>query len=285
MPRTFTYVERASLPNVIHGMIADDYRYRVDGAVRGRLPISEIVVDDARAVKISKGVYASSSGVPTGRWLVDPHGANNLFTAAAAARAPDDPVFDSLDALRYVRRAMGEAAAVQLFNPESQDYRPKFDPFPRPAKGVQRYDLVAPALSVRDPTTSAGRARQLPGVRYFRRMSIYVSRGIVRDIRERISVEAMLDDPRSRLAARIGDYGITLPAGSTRRQAQVIVRAVNALAARTAQPGVRERDLHVRFAYPQTRMNVALPAEAQRVKFSSFGQLFPNSQLLYETSR
>jgi hypothetical protein len=282
-PRTFTYDERAAERTTVSGTIEDDYRYRVDATVGRTFAISQIVHDDVRAVRLDRNASNADLRVPAKRWVLDPHGANNLFTADTSGnpRRADDPVYDSLDLLRYVRRAMGEAAAIQAFNPESQDYRPKFDPFPRPGPDVKRYDVIAPALAPRDPTTASGRAQQLPGVRYFRRMSVYVEEGVVREVRESISVEDMLNDPRSRLAARIGDYGIELPEASTQRQAEAIVTAINGLAARLSQPGVHERELVVRIAYDDVA-DVGLPTNADRMKLAQLGS-FPNDQLLYET--
>ena len=217
-----------------------------------------------------------------GKWLIDRHGANALFDAAGStdrgSKAPRDQV---LGILPYIRAAMGEAAAVQLFNPESQDYRPKFDAFPRPSDGVIRYDLVPPVLTPRDPTTASGRAQQLPGTRYFRRLSVYVEDGVVREIRERISIEDMLNDPRSRLAARIGDYGITLDENAAARdQATQILETLNATAARLQQRPVLIGDLVVRFASLRPGQAVRLPSDATR---GSLAGVRENAQILYET--
>ena len=252
----------------ISGVISDDYRYRIASTVDGLESSSMVVVDDARAVRNG-----------TGGWQVDPHGATNLFAATAntVVRVPTANRFkDMLQILKYVRTAIGEAATVVKFNPDSQDYRPKFDPVPKPSKDVLRYDIVPPTLAPRDPTTAAGNAAQLPGVRYFRKMAIYVRDDLVVQVREHVSISDTLRDPRSRLASRIGDYNITPPQDATiHEQATYIEQAVNATARRIGQPGVRIHDLDVRFSHLGERMPVTLPTgtKANLKTFDSDGQI------------
>jgi hypothetical protein len=140
---------------------------------------------------------------------------------------------------------------------------------------VERYDVVAPALKPRDASTAVGQTSQLPGVRYFRRMSLYVREGRIVEIRERISVFSALSDPRSHIAARIGDYGITLPKGSLRMQARYLTDAMNTTAQRLGLPETRERTLDVRFEEFGSTPTVALPSgsKASLRTFNSFGQV------------
>jgi hypothetical protein len=286
LSRSFSYEERQHAEGALHetdvrGVIVDDYRYELVSTLDGERLVSEVVVDDARALRAGKAATSTGFDAAVDRWFVDPKGANNLFPSTS--KRIDDPVFDALEALRYVRRAMGEAAAVVKFNPESPDYRPKFDPFPRPEGDVARYDLLPPELTPRDPSATSGQG-QVPGPRYFRRLSVYVSGGVVREVRERISVEDMLNDPRSRLAARIGDYGITLPENATVRvQADHITKAINDVALRLSQPTFRIRDLRVRFDGFGEQHAVELPAGAEKTNFARLGDVVSNEQILYET--
>jgi hypothetical protein len=165
-----------------------------------------------------------------GRWVLDPTGANQLFSDGLRTPQPgSDPLLDALQVLKYVRDAAGEAAAVVKFNPEASNYRPKFDPFPHPRGDVIRYDFIPPTLTPVDPNTSGASAFRLPGVRFFRRMSVYVDGGKVVEVRERISVKDMLEDPVSNIATRIGDYGIEFPQdASLREQAALLLESLNA---------------------------------------------------------
>jgi hypothetical protein len=291
-PRSFTYAEVGDEEVEVTGTIADDYRYGVDATIDGRDAASEVVVDDARAIRITDArLRTTIAGAAPPRsvdalaakdWVLDPKGSATLFDKTPRTlQNGADPLHDGLEALRYVRRAVGEAAGVLTFNPDSQDYRPKFDPFEPPREGEIRYDVVPPALTPRDPTTSVGNDSQLPGVRFFRRMSVYVDAdegGVITEVRERISVLDMLNDPRSRLAARIGDYNITLPSDvSTEEQASYLATVLRDSAQRLGQPPVRVRDLTVTFETGS--FAVELPKGATR---ASLKGVRDHGQILFE---
>lgn len=289
--RAYDYDERpvhggASVPIAVRGAIADDYRYRADAYVYGQFGLGVVVSDDARALRFARDprfdvidpalAQASSGGVEVppegnpllvavrGRWVVDRRGASSLWHGGPSKVAlGDDPVYDSLTVLRYVRQAVGEAAFVAKFNPESQDYRPKFDPFPAPGRGEIRYDLLAPSLKPRDPTTTSGKQLQIPGPRFFRRMSVYVRDGAVVTVREKIDVADMLADPRSHLVARIADYEIELPEAPPAEQAAVLVRELNGMAKRLSLDGLREREMTVSFKDLGRPQRVELPTGAE----------------------
>jgi hypothetical protein len=262
LARGFTYTEKTRDTTVVNGAIADDYRYRADETVDGKLIGSEVVRDDARAVRT------------TGDWTVDPTGASALWDEAPANyKLGQQPAIDALTVLQYTRAAMSEASDVVLFNPEGQNYRKKLDPFPPPRKGIVRYDVIAPALKPRDNSSSLATS-QIPDAKVFRQMAIYTRRGAVVEIRERISVYATLIDPRSHLAARIGDYNIPLPSGSFHEQAAFLLSALDAYAQRLGQPQLRERTLDVTFENLGRPANVDLPANARRGKITdAFGQI------------
>jgi hypothetical protein len=301
LPRTFDYRENFDvLITRITGTIADDYRYHARATVDGQLGEEVVVVDDARAFRLGKAYGKTPAGrtllgvaeqntvqanlpisaLATGKWLVDPKGANTLFAGTTKVGAQIIRSQDALESLKYVRRAMGEAQIVLRFNPDSQEYRPKFDPFPKPADDEVRYDVIPPVLTPRDPTTSSGNALQLPGVRYFRRMAVYVTDGLVRQVRERISIEDFLRDPRSRLAARIGDYDIALPpSASVGEQASYLERVLNESATRLSQPLIRVRDMRVTFSDLGSPQVVHLPKDVTRGSLEGFDT---SGQFLYE---
>jgi hypothetical protein len=282
-PRTFAATEKGAETATVKGTIVDDYRYRVDFTLDGKLYASEIVIDDARALRFAsreavEAIGSPVAGITDGGWVVDPHGANNLFPEEATAGRLL-PTTESLQGLKDVRSAMGEAAIVLKFNPDSQDYRPRFDPFPPPAEGVIRYDLVPPVLTPRDPTSS-GNADQVPSERYFRRMSIYVADGAVTEVRGRISIADMLEDPRSRILTRIGDYNIAVtPGAPVRTQAREISEQLNRSAQGIGVPAIVERDLHLRFGELRTSDDVRLPSNAKRMKLDAIAN---DVQVLYE---
>lgn len=277
VPRTYVYQEDASDKATVRAQIADDYKYSLTGRF-GRYYADEVVVDDARAQRSNDARFYEGS-LKTGSWVVDPKGANELWShPSATLKMGDNPLYDALSVLRYVRTAIGEASDVVLFNPESQDYRPKFDPFPRPESGTERYDVVAPALKPRDASTAVGQTSQLPGIRYFRRMALYVRDGRVVEIRERVSVYSALSDPRSHIAARIGDYGITLPKGSLRVQARYLTDAMNSTAQRLGLPEIRERSLDVKYVNFGATPTIHLPS-GSRASLRTFNSL---GQVLYE---
>ena len=279
LPRRFTFNGLTDFDVRVRGVIVDDYRYRADATVDGKPYLSEVVVDDARALRAgSKDV--ATSGLAVGTWVVDPKGANTLFDNVPRGQiVSGEPLFDSFEILKYVRRAVGESAGVVQFNPESQDYRPKFDPFPRPAPDEIRYDVATPTLAPRDPTAAAG-ASDLPGARYFRKLSVYVKDGRITAIRERISVEDALNDPRSRIAARMGDYNITLPADApVKEQAAFLVETLNGSAQTLGRPPITVRDLVVTFEPLATSDEVTLPDGAKR---GNLKNVFDHGQVLYE---
>jgi hypothetical protein len=277
VPRTFTYTVDGN--DRVTGAIADDYRWRVRAVLPGRGYVEEVAFDDALAVRTDDPGYTSGAEhtVAPNEWVVDPKANNDLWSN----EADSSPMSDALTVLRYVRGAINESADVVTFNPQSQDYRPKFDPFPKPVAGVERYDVVPPALKPRDVSTAVGQASQLPGVRYFRRMSLYVKDGRITEIREQISVYSALSDPRSHIAARIGDYGITLPKGSLHTQARYLENALSTTAQRLGLSAVEDRTLDVTFGISGDVPDVELPQGAKRANLRA---LTSAGQLLYEST-
>jgi hypothetical protein len=223
-PRRFSFVDTSDLGSLkVSGAIADDVRYKIDLVADGKRVLSEVVKDDARAVRVLDGARLSqlySTNLAGGGWLIDPLGAS---TFAAAKRGTStgtvDPIYESLTALRHLDEAIGESPEVRRFNPEASDYRADEDPFPRPSEdsGVARYDLVQPNLPPRrDRLTSAiGSLREdLMGEQYFRRVAVYVKDGRVVEFRERVAPERRLEG----LVARLKDAGIEVDDSGTREE-------------------------------------------------------------------
>lgn len=194
--------------------------------------------------------------------MVDPRGARSLTSATAVGyTVGDDPMFDALNVVAYVRLSLQQGASVNRFNPESPYYRPKVDPFPRPTAGVERYDIYPPSLQPRG-TTTLGSASQLPDINYFRVMSVYVKDGLVVDVRERISVQDRLLDPMSNFAARISDYVKVPPGTSIAAQARLLLNRLNQQRTAMNQGAIRERDMRVTFSRYGQAAEVSIPATA-----------------------
>lgn len=283
--RAFAYVERSGGHlTQVRGDIADDLRYQLAMTLDGRPAAAEVVVDDARALQLPSpdlrgkmllqaatatgaSAQAARATVPAalvaGRWVVDPGGMGPLSAAGVEGRqVGNDPLLDALLSLEYVRASITQAAAVVRFNPESQNYRPQLDPFPRPDRGTVRYDLVPPPLPARQGGEVAQAQAQLPATPFFRVMAIYVKDGLVVQARERISVELRLRDPQSGLATRLSDY-VKVPADAgVAEQARALAAALNRGLGHTSVAQIRERDLVVSFTAFGHKAAIQVPRSA-----------------------
>lgn len=291
LARTYMYTENANgHKTVVTGAIRDDLRYRVDASVDGQPVADEVVYDDTRALKISGAAGGSilvpSTTTPTGQatqpvalrtgvWLDDPKGAASLLLKAPSRAPGKDPLADSLTALEYVRFAISQAQTVFKFNPESEAYRPKLDPFPRPAAGVIRYDLLPPDLPARQRVGTGqniGVLNQVPGVPFFRLMAVYVKDGLVQEVREQIAVLPRLADSQSNLEARLNDFtrGAS-PNQPLSYQAAALLFSVNARLSREGQPLIRPRTMDLQFSGFGQAPDVTLPAGATQTDLASLG--------------
>lgn len=242
----------------------------------------------AGGVLNSAAISQQTSQVPAaltaGQWVIDTTGASTLTEASIPSDQPvQDPLLQSLQILKYTQTAVDAAFAVVKFNPESISYRPKLDPFPRPASGVDRYDLIPPPLRPRQRGAGAGfgSLQQLPDLTFFRTMSVYVQGGRVIAVRERISPELRLIDPTSNLEARISDYGINLPRHeSIPRQGDYLLAAINRQRAFLHQAPIVRRDTWVQFFDLGTPHAIALPYGAVQGALTGLGV---PGQVLFET--
>lgn len=296
LSRSYTYTVSAGAEHItVACIVADDFRYRVDASVDGRPLASEVVVDDARALRLDTGgaaaaMAAARGGVPsaaaklsTGHWLVDADAASSLAQKPPATRPSGDPLTDSLVALEYVRASIVQSSAVIRYNPQSESYRPKLDPFPAPEAGTTRYDLVPPDLPPREQvgTGNIGVANQVPGVAFFRLMAIYVKDGLVQEVREQIAVEPRLDDSQSNHEARLGDFVAGVPQSApVAEQARALLVAVNRQLVQRGETPVEPRIMHLAFTTLGRAAAVALPQGAATTDLSSLGG---HDLLLYES--
>ena len=320
LSRSYTYAVSADGHSVsATAVIADDFRYRVDASRDGHPVASEIVDDDALALRFDSDGALSATGytmlggsavpqspanhggassatdanvgagsaapqLPANRWLVDPKGAASLAQQPPPTRSSGDPLADSLGALEYVRAAVIQAQTVRRYNPQSESYRPKLDPFPAPAAGIIRYDLVPQDLPPREQvgTGNIGLANRAPGVPFFRLMAIYVEHGLVREVREQIAVEPRLLDSESNLAARLGDFAPGVPSSApVERQGRLLLAAVNRQLRHGGQAPVEPRTMHLTFTTLGSAAPIALPQDATPTDLSALGV---HGLLLYEMS-
>jgi hypothetical protein len=196
----------------IRGVIEDTFRHHEHLYIDGREVAEQVVNDDSLAVRIldfsavpgGAGISGDASQTDTiqallrGEWVVDPFGAPSLVRPPEGpAAVGQDPLADALNVGVYFAQAVDAAIDVVLFNPDSFDYRPAEDPFPRPkkAEGETRYDLARPPLPRQDDQT-------LPGAAPFRKMSLYVKGGQLVRVLEDINVAAHEDIKRARRNGR-----------------------------------------------------------------------------------
>lgn len=300
--RSFTYTETtAASKTVVSGAINDDWRYRLDAKIDGQAAASEIVYDDTRALlaespagaallaPASSGSSSGAAAAPsatlrTGVWLEDPQNANSLITAPPPQRPGSSPFVDALTALEYVRFAVSQASTVQVWNPESENFRPRLDVFPKPGAGVVRYDLIPPDLPARQRVgtgTNIGLPNQVPGVPFFRLMAIYIRDGLIVDVREVVSITPRLSDAQSNLQVRIGDFTNAATASSPLSvQTAALLFSINRKLALEGQPLIRPRSLDLSFSGLGRPPTLSLPEGATQTDLSGFGTY---GLLLYES--
>jgi hypothetical protein len=266
---------------VVSGVKEDDYRYKVALEVGGAKVSEEVVSDDALAVRfldpaalprflnVDPAIAAAAAGpLPSAtttkptpqvalaglarqRWVIDPVGAPPLGGLADDKRVQgDDPVFDALTALDYIRDAVNAGQFVKKYSPDSVDpvYRESEDPFPKPKSGsaITRYDVKPPRL----PRAGATTNQETPSTAHFRKFVVYVKDGYIIEAREVIDVESKLDDIIS---------SFRLPSRTTVDQA---VAAINAVRRGQGRDTIRVRSLRFRVLELGTAIKVEVPTDA-----------------------
>jgi len=272
--RKFVYLDQTrKVRTQVTGVVEDDFRYKTRLTVNGTPVEDEVTSDDALAVRFlapdqltnflaspSLAALGSSAGalspilaLETRRWVLDKSGAPQLLASATDRRKEgDDPVFDSLTALQYVRRAVNLSVQVKKYKKDDVEpvYKEKEDPFPKPKAGskVTRYDMRPPAMPKADARGATGN-QQTPGESNFRKIAVYVRDGVIVEVREVIDVASKLDD-----LIRI----FKLPNKTT---VDTAVFAINAVRAGQGDDLVRVRNMSLQFQDIGSDLKVELPTE------------------------
>lgn len=194
----------------VSGIVEDDFRFKARVDFNGNDGFDEVVSDDTLAMRfidpsrLSNYVnkekveeenkptelagITSLEVLQSRRWVVDSAAAPAIAAGSSSDKQlGTDPVLDAVTVLAYVERAVGQAASVQRFDPESitPAYSSSEDTFPKPERnsGVTRYDLRRPKLPAPGGQLQTSESA-FPGTQHFRRMAIYVKDGKVVQVRE-----------------------------------------------------------------------------------------------------
>lgn len=184
----------------VRGLRQDDFRFKARVDINDAPAFEEVVADDALAVRFLDprfvGQFVNKDAALTAdlttnvaglsvlaalgsrRWVVDNAGAPPVVRGAFDSdNVGNDPVFDAMTVLDYVDAAVKESAGIETWSPDdiNPTYLPEEDVFPKPedGSGVDRFDLIRPALPPAANTTGQSDV-SLPSTRHFRRMAIYV---------------------------------------------------------------------------------------------------------------
>lgn len=220
LPQTFDYQETTNDGTVtaVKGVVEDDFRYEAAYAKNSTPVLDEVVYDDEIADRflspsdiapfLRKTTPPSTGARPdgevrgadlgaamsSGKWIIDLAGAPSA-QASGSERHPlgEDPVYDARHVLDYVDSVIREMH-VHKFNPDSLDYRPSEDPFPKPGAGskVVRYDVDREPVPRPSDTSTGNQA--IPSERSFRKMAVYVKNGVVIQVLEDMDVASRLPD-------------------------------------------------------------------------------------------
>ena len=267
----FTYIDETydGIETTVRGVIEDDFRYQAQVLRDGEPVMDEVVSDDLlanrfRDASFIEGFIRSGGAQPKdpaaaqtartalqeGKWVIDTAGAPPIFNVGTERRkVGEDPIFDARTVLQYVE-AVSRNQPVIKFNPDSLDYKPKDDPFPKPAKGsgVTRYDFIRFPV----PRPSEGDGNQaVPGEPSFRKMGVYVRDGVIFQILEDLDIKDRLDDIER-------NYEIDLP-GTAIEQIDTAVKAINVVRAGQGQDPIRIRKMSMRFEAQGELLSVTVP--------------------------
>ena len=270
LARQFRYVDRlANVSTEVRGVVEDDFRYKARVLVDNQAVQDEVGADDALAERIIdptklSGLLRSPSTSPanqgpvltalaTQRWVIDPVGAPTTIRSADDERKQgDDPVYDALTVLEYVRDAVDASPFVKRFQKDALEpiYKTSEDPFPKPERGssTARYDLKEQPLPSRAGTGQTG-SQQVPSVESFRKMAIYVRGGRIVEVREVIDVAG-------RLKELIRNFN--LPSNVT---VDAALRGINAVRKGQGSDPIRARVLDVQFTNLGVDQRVDLPTD------------------------
>lgn len=269
LSRRFQYVETVgNRETKVRGAVEDDFRFEASVDVSRQRVLEQVVSDDAVAVKLLEpdalGAFSANLTTATPetvealrskRWVLDPTSAPSLLVAGnQQVEVGQDPVFDALTVFRYVEHALRQQA-VRKFDENSLEYRPKEDPFPKPAESsdVDRYDLVRPRLP-RSTDLAGGANQAVPAVQHFRKMSVYVRDGLVIRILEEVDVVGRLDDLRR-------NYDLDIDDADPERAAAIAVSAINEVREGQGLDLIRVRSMSYALTDLDEDVTVELPTE------------------------
>ena len=225
----FDWTEKTDVALNVNGSVEDDFRFGGTLNVDGTPVLSQAVLDDAIAVQVHAvdrlpaNTRVGDAPVPAGQpgagrvpevalrqgaWVADLIGAPGLSRGKARPSDRGGPIDDRdlvYEADRYLATVIDyvrAAAFVVRYNPESAEYRPREDPFPKPASGEIRYDLVRtplPRASADGKGAAGGSGGQqndagVPTAANFRKLGIYVKNGKITHILERVKLDERLDE-------------------------------------------------------------------------------------------
>lgn len=277
LARQFNYQEQTATDQIeVRGIVEDDFRYKARLLVSGSPALDEVVSDDAivdrfidpnvvdtfiepqdladASPDLRKASAEALGHLRSSRWVLDPAGAPALLTAATERRdLGTDPIYDSLTVFRYVEQVM-ISQAVRRYNKNDLEYRPKEDPFPRPPEGsdVTRFDFVR--NKVPRPTDGGGANQTVPGAGSFRKMAVYVKKGLVYEVREDVDVASRLEDLQ-----RNYDIDLEKP-GLTKDEAiATAIGAINAVIQGQGGNPIRVRKMTLQLREIGKVQNVKLP--------------------------
>ena len=267
LSRQFTYEEVTNdgQKTTVQGVIEDDFRYRARIAVNDKPAFDEVVTDDAIADRFLDPQFITRmarrgppppsappegaapiaqvrDALTTGNWVVDPGGAPTLVAGASSVRRTlgDDPIFDAQTVFDYVTR-VARVMPVRKFNKDALDYKPKEDPFPKPTKasGVLRYDVIR--FPVPRPSDTGSGTQQLPSEVHFRKLAVYVKKGLVIRVLEDMDVASRLRDIQR-------NYDVRLE-GNIQERISSAIDAINVVrrAQGTTEP-IRVRKMSLRLS-------------------------------------
>lgn len=198
--RTFDATARSAQASVtVAGVVADDHRYRATVSLNGRPLYEEIVLDDARWLRVTEptpfaaaaGASADVDALLSGAWVVDAAGAPAEFGPAdEEAGRPLSPrlVVQTVRSPEQLPALLTSGGRVRAWDPDSVDYQPSEDRFPEHAADGMRFDVLPEPF---DPSTIALNVQTLE--RFFRHAAIWVSDGRLTRVEKVLSVPTRAD--------------------------------------------------------------------------------------------
>lgn len=269
LSRRYHYIEVVGdRETAVRGLVEDDFRYDASVQISRQAAMKQVVSDDTIATRLQQpdalGSFAADlSAAPpetvealrSKRWVVDPVSAPSLLLAGNEQVAVgSDPVFDALTVFRYLGQVLRQQG-VRKFDENSLEYRPKEDPFPKPAESsdVERYDFVRPRLP-RSSDLAGGANQAVPGSQHFRKMSVYVRDGIIIRVLEDVDVVDRLDDLRR-------NYAIEIDESRPERSAAVAIDAINEVRQGQGLDLIRVRTMSYALTDHGKDLRVELPTE------------------------